>query len=117
MKLKDILFERIDIYSVDVAIVSDKEINFTDIVNGIRGIRKITTVNITTPDSLEEKNKLRGDGKEVHTANMKFIGSTDPQQDLKFFKTTMLKSDSGDPNKRISGLLHIKFLEDTLKRI
>jgi len=117
IRLKDILFERIDVYSVDVIIVSDRNVNFTDIVNGVRGIRKITTVNITTPDELERKNKLRKDGKEIHTANIKFIGSKSPQEDLRFFKITMLRSDAGDPNKKIQGLQHIKYKENTLTRI
>lgn len=118
IKLKDILLqERIDVYSVDVIIVSDKEINFTDVVNGIRGVRKITTVNITTSDELETQNKNRGDGKEIHTANIKFIGSKNPKEDLRFFKITMLKSDAGDPNKKIQGLQHVKFKENTLIRI
>jgi hypothetical protein len=117
IKLKDLLNERVDIFSVDVVIISDRSTNFTDIVNGIRGIRKITTVNMATPEEWEQKNKRRTDDKEVHLANIKFIGSREPKQDLKFFKQTMMKSDSGDPNRKIQGLKGVIFREKTLRRI
>ena len=117
IKLRDILNEDINIYSVSAVLVTDKSVNFTDVINSIRGIRKITTVNVDTPEDIEAKNKQRTDGKEVHTINMKFIGGTNPQQDLEFFKTTMLQSKKGDPNKRINGLKHVIFKEKTINRI
>lgn len=117
IKLKDILHENITLYSVDVVLVTDKDTNFTDVVDGVRGIRKVTTVNTNTSDELEAKNKQRTDGKEVHTATIKFIGGLNPQQDLDFFKTTMLQSKKGDPNKRIVGLRHVIFKPKTLIRV
>jgi hypothetical protein len=117
IKLRDILLEETRIYSVNAVLVTDKSTNFTDVINGVRGIRKITTVNVITPDETEEKNKSRTDGKEVHLVTIKFLGGLEPKQDLNFFKTTMLKSKKGDENKRIDGLLHIIFKTDTLNRI
>ena len=117
IKLKDILSEDITLYSVDTVLVTDKDTNFTEVIDGIRGIRKITTVNANTPDELENKNRSRTDGKEVHTATIKFIGGQNPQQDLDFFKTTMLQSKKGDPNKRINGLRHVIFKPKTLIRV
>ena len=117
IKLKDILFEDVILYSVDVVFVTDKDTNFTDVVDGVRGVRKVTTVNVNTSPELEDKNRRRTDNKEVHTATIKFIGGQDPKQDLDFFKTTMLQSKKGDPNKRIEGLRHIIFKADTLTRI
>lgn len=117
IKLKDILNETLNIYSVDVIIVSDKEANFTDVVDGIRAIRRVTIVNPNTPEDREEKNRQRTDGKEIHTATIKFVAGQDPKQDLEFFKTTMLQSDKGDPNKRIPGLRHVVFKPESLTKI
>jgi len=117
IKLKDILFEDIRLYAIDIVIVSDKTANFTDILDNIRATRKVTIVNANTPENVEEKNRVRTDGKEVHTATLKFVAGKDPKQDIQFFKTTMLSSDKGDPERRIEGLRHIIFKEDTLVRI
>ena len=50
VKLKDILNEVIQIYSVKVVIVSDKDSNFTEILDGMRATRKVTIVNANTSD-------------------------------------------------------------------
>ena len=117
VKLKDILNEVIQIYSVNVVIVSDKDANFTDILDGMRATRKVTIINANTPEETEEKNRRRTDGKEIHTATLKFSSGKDPKQDLEFLKTTMLKSDSGDPEQRIPGLRHLIFKPETLTRL
>lgn len=117
IKLRDILNEDIVLRSVNAVLVTDKDTNFTDVLDGVRGVRKITTVNVTTPEELEVKNKARTDGKEVHTVTLKFISGLDPKQDLDFFKTTMLQSKKGDANKRIDGLRHVIFKPDTLTRV
>ena len=117
IKLRDILFEEISLYSVDLVLVTDKDTNFTDVLDGVRGVRKITTVNVTTPEEMEAKNRRRTDGKEVHTASIKFLGGQNVEQDLEFFKTTMLQSKKGDPNKRIDGLRHVIFKPESLTRV
>jgi len=117
IKLRDILNEEISLTSVDVVLVTDKDTNFTDVLDGVRGIRKVTTVNVTTSSELEAKNRRRTDGKEVHSATIKFLGGLDPKQDLEFFKTTMLQSKKGDPNKRVDGLRHVIFKPDTITRV
>ena len=117
VKLKDILNEVIQIYSVNVVIVSDKDANFTDILDGMRATRKVTIINANTPEETEEKNRRRTDGKEIHTATLKFSSGKDPKQDLEFLKTTMLSSDKGDPEMRIKGLRHLIFKPETLTRL
>ena len=117
IKLRDILFEDINIYSVSVVIVSDKDANFTDILDGMRATRKVTIINSNTSDELELKNRTRNDGKEVHTATLKFASGKDPKQDLEFLKTTMLSSDKGDPEMRIKGLRHLIFKPETLIKV
>ena len=117
IKLRDILFEDINIYSVSVVIVSDKDANFTDILDGMRATRKVTIINANTSDDLELKNRKRTDGKAVRTATLKFTASQDPKQDLEFLKTTMLRSDKGDPEMRIKGLQTLIFKPETLTKI
>ena len=117
IKLKDILNEALNIYSVSVSIISDKEANFTDILDGMRATRKVTIINSNTSDEMEAKNRSRNDGKETHTATMKFVAGNNPKQDLEFLKTTMLSSDKGDPGMRIKGLRHIIFNTNTLTKL
>ena len=117
IKLKDILNEVIQLYSVDVVIVSDKDANFTDILDGMRATRKVTIINANTSDEQEAKNRARNDGKEVRTATLKFAASKDAKQDLEFLKTTMLSSDKGDPEMRIKGLQAIIFKPESLTRL
>tara|TARA_R110002020_G_scaffold282853_4_gene498520 strand:- start:1876 stop:2232 length:357 start_codon:yes stop_codon:yes gene_type:complete len=117
IKLKDILNEALNIYSVSVSVISDKDANFTDILDGMRATRKVTIINSNTSDEIEAKNRTRNDGKEIHTATMKFVAGNDPKQDLEFLKTTMLSSDKGDPGMRIKGLRHIKFNPKTLTKL
>ena len=117
IKLKDILNETLNIYSVNVVIVSDKDANFTDILDGMRATRKVTIINANTSDDLELKNRKRTDGKAVRTATLKFTASQDPKQDLEFLKTTMLRSDKGDPEMRIKGLQTLIFKPETLTKI
>ena len=45
IKLKDILNEALNVYSVSVTIISDKNISFTDILDGMRATRKVTIIN------------------------------------------------------------------------
>ena len=82
IKLKDILNEALNIYSVNVTIISDKGFSFTDVLDSIRATRKITIVNVNTSDDLEVKNRQRSDGKEIRTATMKFVAGDNPKQDL-----------------------------------
>ncbi len=117
IKLKDILNEALNIYSVSVTMISDKDANFTDILDGMRATRKVTIINTNTSDEIEAKNRSRNDGKETHTATMKFVAGNNPKQDLEFLKTTMLSSDKGDPGMRIKGLRHIIFNTNTLTKI
>ena len=117
IKLRDILFEDINVFSVSVVIVSDKDANFTDILDGMRATRKVTIINANTSPEIEEKNRKRTDGKEIHTATLKFAAGKDPKQDLEFLKTTMLSSDKGDPEMRIKGLRHLIFKPETLIKV
>lgn len=115
IKLKDILNEIAQLYKVDAYIVVDNEYNVTDILNNMRAIRKITTINNNTSDELEAKNKQRTDNKSVHTLGIKIMSGA-PEKDLEFLKKTMMRSKQGDPNARVPGLLFIKFKPETLTK-
>ena len=115
-KLKDLIMEALPIYRATAYLVTDSDINITDVIDEIRAIRKITIVNNITSEKFDEKNKARGDGKEEHFITIKFL-SAEPQKDLLFFKDTMMSSEKGDPNKKIVGLQFVKFLPDTLIKI
>ena len=117
IKLRDILNEEISLTSVDVVLVTDKDTNFTDVLDGVRGIRKVTTVNVTTSPELEAKNRRRTDGKEVHSATIKFLGGLDPKQDLETMKKSMMISDLKTTDMRIDGLKNVVFKPETLTRI
>jgi hypothetical protein len=112
-KLKDLIMEALPIHRVTAYLVTDSDVNITEIIDEIRATRKITIVNNITSEKFDEKNKLRNDGKEEHFITIKFI-SSDPQKDLDFFKDTMMSTEKGDPNRKIVGLQFIKFLPDTL---
>ena len=115
IKLKDILLEVTQLYKVDAFIVVDDNYNVTDVLNNLRAVRRITTVNNNTPLDIEEKNKERTDNKSLHTLSLKFM-SNDPKEDLKNIKLTSLRSKEGDPNPRIPGLLQLKFKPETLTK-
>ena len=115
-KLKDLIMEALPIYRITAYLVTDSDTNVTDIIDEIRAIRKVTIVNNITSEKFDEKNKSRGDGKEEHFITIKFL-SSDPQKDLLFLKDTMMSSEKGDPNKKVTGLQFIKLLPDTLSRI
>ena len=115
-KLKDLIMEALPIYRVTAYLVTDSDTNITDVIDEIRAIRKVTIVNNITSEKFDEKNKARGDGKEEHFITMKFL-SPEPQKDLLFFKDTIMNSEKGDPNKKVTGLQFIKLLPDTLIKI
>jgi hypothetical protein len=114
-KLKDLIMEALPIFRITAYLVTDSDVNITDIIDEIRATRKVTIVNNITSEKFDEKNKARNDGKEEHFITIKFL-STDPKKDIDFFKETMMSSDKGDPNRKIIGLQFIKFLPDTLSK-
>ena len=112
--IKDLIMEALPIHRVTAYLVTKREVNVTEIIDEIRATRKVTIVNNITPESYDEKNKNRTDGKEEHFITIKFLPMESPEKTLEFFKKTMLRSDEGDPGRKIDGLEFIKFLPDTL---
>ena len=116
-KIRDLIMEALPIYRITTYLVTKREVNVTEIIDEIRATRRVTIVNNITPEKFDGKNKNRTDGKEEHFITIKFLAGGDPEKDLKFFKQTMLRSDSGDEGRKINGLEFIKFMPDTLTKM
>jgi hypothetical protein len=113
IQLKDILNEILNTYQVEGTIISSKEENISDILNQIRGIRKITIVNNTTPDEIPQREDT-----EITTFELKFVSRTnEPKKDIEKFKKDILQSDYEKNDLKVPGVKSIKFNLDSLKRI
>ena len=55
IKLKKILYEILNSYSIECSIWSDRKFPITDIINQIRALKKITIVGNITPDDYPQK--------------------------------------------------------------
>tara|TARA_Y100000592_G_C5422790_1_gene294086 strand:- start:346 stop:687 length:342 start_codon:yes stop_codon:yes gene_type:complete len=112
IKLTDILTEVLNSYQVDCELLSDRDFNVTDILNQVRGLRKVTIVNNITPEDYIQKQDV-----EYHLLRIKFVSRDDPKQDLAQFKEDILTSDRSANDLRIPGAKSVKFKEETLKRL
>jgi hypothetical protein len=113
IQLKDILNEILNTYQVEGTIISSKEENISDILNQIRGIRKVTIVNNTTPEGVPQREDT-----EITTFELKFVSRTnEPKKDIEKFKKDILQSDYERNDLKVPGVKSIKFNLDSLKRI
>tara|TARA_B100000287_G_C20233395_1_gene623058 strand:+ start:74 stop:409 length:336 start_codon:yes stop_codon:yes gene_type:complete len=110
IKLKDILSEVLNTFQIEAILVNDSKFSISDILNQIRGLRKITIVNIE-PIDIEKPNL------EYHKIKIKFVTRNEPKKDLEQFKNDILSSDLSKTDLRIPGVKSIKFKEETLKRL
>tara|TARA_Y100001972_G_C7590119_1_gene295816 strand:+ start:543 stop:878 length:336 start_codon:yes stop_codon:yes gene_type:complete len=110
IKLKDILSEILNTFQIEAILVNDSKFSISDILNQIRGLRKITIVNIE-PIDIEKPNL------EYHKIKIKFVTRNEPKKDLEQFKNDILSSDLSKTDLRIPGVKSIKFKEETLKRL
>ena len=112
IKLTNILTEVLNTFQVEADILSDRKIPITDILNQVRGLRKVTIVNNITPEEYPQRDNV-----EFTRVKMKFVTRTDPKIDLTQFKQDMLTSDMSKNDLRIPGVKSVKFREETLKRL
>ena len=112
VKLKDILIEILNTYQVECELLTDPKFNVTDVLNQVRGLRKVTIVNNITPEDYVQKQ-----GVEYHLLKIKFVTREDPKKDLEQFKEDILTSDRSANDLRIPGAKSVKFKEDTLRRL
>ena len=113
IQLKDILNEVLNTYQVNGTLVSSKEENISDILNQIRGIRKVTVLNNTTPNNVPEREDT-----EITTFELKFVSRTnEPKKDIAKFEKDILQSDYERNDLKVPGVRSVKFDLDSLKRL
>ena len=112
IELKKILTELLNTYQVEADLWTDPKSNITDILNQIRAVRKITIVNIITPDVFTQKSNT-----EYQRLKIKIVTREDPLSDFEKITKNILTSDLETNSLRIPGIKNIKFKEDTLKRL
>ena len=113
IQLKDILNEVLNTYQVNGTLVSSKEENISDILNQIRGIRKVTILNNTTPANAPEREDT-----EITTFELKFVSRTnEPKKDIAKFEKDILQSDYEKNDLKVPGVKSVKFDLDSLKRL
>ena len=113
IQLKDILNEIINTYQIEGTIISNKEENISDILNQIRGIRKVTVLNNVTPDDIPQREDT-----EITKFELKFISRTgEPKKDIEKFKKDILQSDYEKNDLKVPGVRSIDFDMDSLKRL
>ena len=112
MKLTKLLVEILNTYVVTCDLMSDPEMNITEILNGVRALEKAIIVNNITPVEYPQKDNI-----EFTRITIKFMTRDNPKKDLVKFKNDMLQSDldNKDPRKKIEGIKSVKFYEETLK--
>lgn len=112
IKLSNILSEVLNTFQVECDLFTDKDFNITDVLNQVRGLRKVTIVNNITPEEYEQNQEL-----EYTKLSIKFVTREDPKEDLEQFKADILKSNLDKNDLRIPGAKSVKFKTDTLKRL
>ena len=110
IKLKNILLEVLNTFQIEAILINDSKFSISDILNQIRGLRKVTIVSIEPVD-------IKKPGIEYHKIKIKFVTRGEPKQDLEQFKKDILSSDLSKTDLRIPGIKSIKFKEETLKRL
>ena len=92
--------------------LTDNELNITDILDQIRALRKVTIVrNITPPEYTQKQNF------EYTLVTIKFITRGDAKQDLERIKQDILTSDRSKTDLRVPGVKSFKYKEGTLRRL
>ncbi len=112
-QLKDLLNEILNTYQVEGTLVSSKDENISDILNQIRGIRKVTVLNNITPDDIPQREDT-----EITKFELKFVSRTnEPKKDIEKFKKDILQSDYERNDLKVPGVRSVDFNLETLKRL
>ena len=112
-QLKDLLNEILNTYQVEGTLVSSKDENISDILNQIRGIRKVTVLNNITPDDVPQREDT-----EITKFELKFVSRTnEPKKDIEKFKKDILQSDYERNDLKVPGVRSVEFNLDSLKRL
>ena len=112
IKLKNILTEVLNTYSIQAYMLTDTDYNITDVLDQIRAIRKITIVrNITPPEYIQKPNI------EYTLVTIKFITRGEPKKDLERIKQDIETSDMSKTDLRVPGVKTFKYKIETLRRL
>ena len=112
IKLKNILNEMLNEFSVQAYMLTDTDFNITDVLEQIRGVRKVTIIrNITPPEYVQKKNV------EYTLINIKFITRGNPKEDMEQIKKDILTSDRSKTDLRVPGVRSFKYKPETLRRL
>ena len=113
ISLKNILYEILNNYSVEVDLFVDKSTSTYDITNEIRALKGVTIVTIITPDDYVQK---QGSTDEYLRLRIKFVTRGEANDMLQQFLDDALVKDDKD-TIRIQGIKSMKYRDDTLKRL
>jgi hypothetical protein len=111
ISLKNILYEVLNNYSVEVDLFVDNTASTYDITNEIRALKGVTIVTIITPDDYSQTG-----GDEYIRLRIKFVTRDDANEMLQQFLDSALAKDDKD-TIRIQGVKSMKYREETLKRL
>ena len=111
ISLKNILYEVLNNYSVEVDLFVDNTASTYDITNEIRALKGVTIVTIITPDDYSQTG-----GDEYIRLRIKFVTRGEANDMLQQFLDSALAKDDKD-TIRIQGIKSMKYREETLKRL
>ena len=114
ISLKNILYEILNNYRVEVNLFVDQAASHYDITKEIRALKGITIVTIITPEDYSQS----GDDEYIRL-RIKFVTQDDAKTSLQNFLDDALATSPGpeEDNIRIQGIKSMKYREGTLKKI
>ena len=112
IKLKNILYEILNNFSIEVDLFVDKSTSHYDLTNEIRALKGITIVTIITPEEYIQKQG----GDTYMKLRIKFVTRGEASEMLQTFLDSALAKDDNN-SIRIEGIKSMKFREETLKRL
>ena len=114
ISLKNILYEVLNNYSVEVDLFIDKSSSTYDITNEIRALKGVTIVTIITPEDYSQTG-----GDEYIRLRIKFVTRGEANDMLQGFLDDALATSPGpdEDNIRIQGVKSMKYREGTLKQL
>jgi hypothetical protein len=113
IKLKNILNEVLNNFSVEADLFVDTSSSHYEITNELRALRGVTIVNIITPEDYIQK----PGGDDYIRIRLKFVTRKESKETLQNIIDDTLASDKGENDLRIQGVKSFKFREGTLKRL
>ena len=112
INLTNILSEILNTYQVEAYLLSDPNMNISDILDQIRAVRKVTIVRNITPEDYLQKSNV-----EYTLVSIKFITRGDAKQDLEKLKQDIETSDMSKTDLRVPGVKTFKYKIETLRRL